>query len=247
MVTKLARNTQKVLAQVAIPPTGKRYHIRDMDEECLRRWQSLFMNNDKVQKQTRKFRAEYWASNQVDDLLWQVFAASGSDQDCRAQLEEATKIMKQRQLKLPPYHKKDGSHVKDSSESEEVESVMDAELVAYDLQATPLTYNLLQLRYSKQIDISFQTQSKKPKDRELQFKCAVPASKAGKTGLMQQCLDMMSKKQPVVCYQSNQAEHLVGAQSFQIASQIQQLVNWIDPQPKKEQSTVKKSSSEQNA
>lgn len=64
---------------------------------------------------------------------------------------------------------------------------------------------------------------------------------------MQQFLDMMSKKQPVVCYQSNQAEHLVGAQSFQIASQIQQLVNWIDAQPKKEQPTVKKSSSDQNS
>ena len=51
---------------------------------------------------------------------------------------------------------------------------------------------------------------------------------------MQHCIDMMSKRQPVICYQSNQAEHLAGAQSFQIASQIQQLVNWIDAQPKKE-------------
>ena len=38
-----------------------------MDDECVRRWQSMLIANEKVNKQVRKYRAEYWATNQVDD------------------------------------------------------------------------------------------------------------------------------------------------------------------------------------
>jgi len=100
IIARNAIRTQKILKTAALP-TGRNYAPAktDMDEECIRRWQSLLFDNEKTVKQVRKYRAEYWAKNQVDDDISKNLRPREDEQSI-------ARIMKLKQLKIPPYHQK---------------------------------------------------------------------------------------------------------------------------------------------
>lgn len=96
----------------------------------------MMMTNEKQNKCIKKYRSDYWSTNQIDDDIFkQIRDCSDSDQ-----LLLAAKIMKYRQLKITPYNRP-APQIQDSSGSEEDEEISDdSELVEYDLHAPILHY-----------------------------------------------------------------------------------------------------------
>ena len=59
------------ITQVALlgaqPPTGKKLMVRCDHEEATRKYQVFAKKNEVVRKHIRKYRARYWAVNQIED------------------------------------------------------------------------------------------------------------------------------------------------------------------------------------
>jgi len=53
--------------QGAQPPTGKKLMVRCDTEDATRKYQIFFKKNEAIRKQTRKYRARFWAVNQIED------------------------------------------------------------------------------------------------------------------------------------------------------------------------------------
>lgn len=176
IVARLAIITQLTL-QKAVLPVGKRYNQAVMSGEVLREFQYNYGENEKFQKHIRKYRAVYWAINQIDESICKM----GADKSFTdKQLTEVARLMKER------FKKQQTRVIKaqtDSGESEELDSpVIDAQLDEYDTSVPPITYQLLQLR-SKFIPDS------RAKDKLIKIDC-----KSGAKPLMQFAVDMFCKK-----------------------------------------------------
>ena len=63
---RLQKITQQTL-QGAEPPTGKKLMVRCENEEATRKYQVFAKKNEIVRKHIRKYRARYWAVNQIED------------------------------------------------------------------------------------------------------------------------------------------------------------------------------------
>ena len=63
---RLQKITQVALRD-AQPPTGKKLMVRCDNEEATRKYQVFAKKNEIVRKHIRKYRARYWAVNQIDD------------------------------------------------------------------------------------------------------------------------------------------------------------------------------------
>ena len=63
---RLQKITQLAL-QGAQPPTGKKLMVRCDNEEATRKYQVFCKKNEIVRKHIRKYRARYWAVNQIED------------------------------------------------------------------------------------------------------------------------------------------------------------------------------------
>lgn len=63
---RLQKITQYSLKD-AQPPTGKKLMVRCETEEATRKYQVFCKKNEVTRKQIRKYRARYWAVNQIDD------------------------------------------------------------------------------------------------------------------------------------------------------------------------------------
>lgn len=64
---RLMKITQKALQQ-AIPPTGRKLNIRCKSEAANKIYFSYLKKNENMKKHMRKYRARYWANNQIEEL-----------------------------------------------------------------------------------------------------------------------------------------------------------------------------------
>lgn len=191
-----------------------------MEEECRRRWQYLLLTNDKVNKHVRKYRAEYWAKNQVDTEFSKVAAHAEQEQ-----LSALSTIMKQRQLKLPPYHKRKQQFKHDDESEEESDQSVDSELAEYDLNTGPLWYQIVWFAAKDPNESPTRTPAMRAlKLTYMKLECSKPKSK----NFTSHVLDLFSKKQQIQQYQTTQPQHLQSATAQQIEPAFQKLVQWID-------------------